>query len=341
MEAKRELILELHKKGKRNIEIFNLLKAMNINKRLIERTLARYRKTNSVTPARKPGKKRSIRTKANIKKVRERIRRNPAQSMRKIARDLKLPKSSVHEIATKDLQLKAFKKQKVHGLTSVQKQARIQKCKHLIRWHGDREILFSDEKLFLLQNSHNQQNDRVWSVKLADAPKDKLAVERFQNVSSVMVWGAVSKRGKLPLHFVEKGVKINQDYYIEQVLKNHLLPHAHTLFGNNYFCFQQDSAPAHKGKRTQQWLKENLPDFISPSYWPASSPDLNPLDYSIWGYMLSKLGNIRHMNFGQFKCHLVKIWNEIPNELVSAACESFPTRLRKVVKEKGERFELD
>lgn len=61
-----------------------------------------------------------------------------------------------------------------------------------------------------------------------------------------MVWGTLSKKGKLPLYFVEKRVKINADYYIEHVLKNHLLPHAKALYKNDYFLFQQDSAPAHK-----------------------------------------------------------------------------------------------
>jgi hypothetical protein len=58
--------------------------------------------------------------------------------------------------------------------------------------------------MVLLQDYHNQQNDRVWSVSLADASKEKLFVERFQNVSRVMVWGAISRSGKLPLHFVKK-----------------------------------------------------------------------------------------------------------------------------------------
>ncbi|CAF4636573.1 unnamed protein product, partial [Rotaria magnacalcarata] len=40
--------------------------------------------------------------------------------------------------------------------------------------------------------------------------------------------------------------------------------------------------PAHKAKSTQQWLVDNCPDFIRSEERPASSPDLNPLDYSIW-----------------------------------------------------------
>lgn len=36
-----------------------------------------------------------------------------------------------------------------------------------------------------------------------------------------------------------------------------------------------------KARTTQQWLQDNLPEFISTDYWPAASPDLNPLDYKL------------------------------------------------------------
>jgi len=44
-----------------------------------------------------------------------------------------------------------------------------------------------------------------------------------------MVWGAISPRGKLPLIFIVKGVKISQQHYLEAVLKRVLLPEAKKL----------------------------------------------------------------------------------------------------------------
>ena len=123
-------------------------------------------------------------------------------------------------------------------------------------------------------------------------------------------------------------------------MKAKLLPHAKALYGDSYFCFQQDSAPSHKAKATQQWLEENLPDFLTPSDWPASSPDLNPLDFCIWGYMPSKIRIQKNMTLVQFKAHLVKIWDDMPQEVVRAACASFDKRLKAVIKDKGERIEL-
>ncbi|QQP37132.1 Transposable element tcb1 transposase [Caligus rogercresseyi] len=42
------------------------------------------------------------------------------------------------------------------------------------------------------------------------------------------------------------------------------------------YTFQQDSAPVHKAKLVQSWLKKNVPNFWYFNIWPPNSPDLNP-----------------------------------------------------------------
>ena len=60
---------------------------------------------------------------------------------------------------------------------------------------------------------------------------------------------------------------------------------------SEYLIFQQDGAPAHRARETVELLKEVTPDFIQPSLWPPNSPDLNPVDYAIWGIMQEKVYN--------------------------------------------------
>jgi len=38
---------------------------------------------------------------------------------------------------------------------------------------------------------------------------------------------------------------------------------------------------AHRARKTVHLLTHETPDFITPSLWPANSPDLNPVDYQI------------------------------------------------------------
>src|SRR5688572_14627991 len=54
----------------------------------------------------------------------------------------------------------------------------------------------------------------------------------------------------------------------------------------NGFIFQQDRAPAHTSRLAQDWLEQHRPDFIKKNEWPPNSPDLNSLDFHVWGAML-------------------------------------------------------
>lgn len=199
--------------------------------------------------------------------------------------------------------------------------------------------MFSDEKLFTIEQHLNRQNDRVWSKTKSSVDADLLRVTRRQKPSSVMVWAGVTASGRTPLVFVPEGVKINAQKYQEIILEGCLKPWAQSHFGKKSFTFQQDSAPAHKARTTQAWLQANVPSFIKATEWPPNSPDLNPLDYSIWGILESKVCSARHKDLDSLKCALKKAWNEIPQEVVRASAESFNERLKLLIKSKGGYFE--
>ena len=79
------------------------------------------------------------------------------------------------------------------------------------------------------------------------------------------------------------GVKVNGQYYRDILLRRYLLPDIKQY--SDYFTFQQDGAPAHRAHETVELLKVKTPDFIPPNLWPPNSPDLNPVDYKIWGVL--------------------------------------------------------
>jgi len=70
--------------------------------------------------------------------------------------------------------------------------------------------------------------------------------------------------------------KVDQNCYID-ILKTSLLPECRRLYPGNDFVFIQDSALSHRAKATQQFLRQNTPDFIAADEWTSYSPDLNPL----------------------------------------------------------------
>lgn len=342
MKENRIIVKRYFEAGKSPAEIFNIVKTLGINRRFVNRTVNRLRETGSIEDLPRSGAPRTARTKKRIKVIRERIRRNPKRSQRKLAKDLKISTRSVGRIIKNDLGYKPYKLRKQHGLSASQVEDRRNRCPVLLARHDDRDvknIIFSDEKLFVAEQRPNFHNDVIYALSVEDIPEELRTVNRFQKPNSVMVWGAVCDKGKLPLKFVEKGVKINQKYYMDEILDTHMKPWADLLYGQDQWTFQQDSAPAHKGKLTQEWCRQNCPDFISAQDWPPSSPDLNPLDYCVWGVMEERVNATIHRSLKSFKAAIEKEWDRLPLIYVRAAIAAWRSRLRKVVKRKGLRFE--
>src|SRR6218665_2102879 len=98
-----------------------------------------------------------------------------------------------------------------------------------------------------------------------------------------MVSVAASKLGCTELLFMEPGVKVNGEYYRNVLLMEKMLP-AISRMSSDFLIFQQDSVPAHRAKDTIALLRRETPSFIGQELWPAAnSPDLNLVDYKIWG----------------------------------------------------------
>ncbi|KAG7204694.1 hypothetical protein KM043_005108 [Ampulex compressa] len=64
-----------------------------------------------------------------------------------------------------------------------------------------------------------------------------------------------------------------------------------TAFQEQRSVPQHDSAPAHKAKTTQEWLRRNAWEF----HLSSGSLDVNPLDYKLW----SELQNVARRTAGR------------------------------------------
>jgi len=77
-----------------------------------------------------------------------------------------------------------------------------------------------------------------------------------------------------------------------------LLP-AIRSFAGDMFVFQQDNAPAHRARDIVELLRRETPQFISPGIRPANSPDLNPVDYRVWGMLSRARASSTNPRYGQ------------------------------------------
>jgi len=94
-----------------------------------------------------------------------------------------------------------------------------------------------------------------------------------------------------------------------------------------------------KAKTTQEWLRRNVPAFISAKDWPSGSPDLNHRDYKLWAVLEDMACQKRDNNLDSLKRYLVKAASEIPLETMRAAIAEWPESLKACVEAEGGHFE--
>ena len=65
--------------------------------------------------------------------------------------------------------------------------------------------------------------------------------------------------------------------------------------------YLQDSVPSHRAKVTEQFLRQNTPDFIAADQWASYSPDFNPLDYCISDILQDLVYEGRRLSFASLQ----------------------------------------
>jgi len=319
------------------------------NRGALNSLLLKLRKTGSINRQKGSGRPKSVRTDKNVAAVQDLVlsQENQPQthrSTRQISRETGISLTSVRRIIHNDLMLRCFKKRRAQELSAANSDARLSRCKQLLKQYSESYvdfIWFTDEKVFTVATPRNPQNDRVYAP--AASRKREVVPERLLRMhstfsQSLMVSVGVSKLGRTDLSFVQPGVKINGAYYRDVLLMQELLPVIRDIAGD-FFVFQQDGAPAHRARQTVGLLQQETPAFIPPELWPPNSPDLNPVDYKVWGEMQQRVYQTKVRNVNELKERLITVWNEFGQSVIDDAIDEWRKRLRACVRARGGHFE--
>jgi len=93
---------------------------------------------------------------------------------------------------------------------------------------------------------------------------------------------------------------------------------------------------------TIQWIFTfHCTDFIAKYEWPPNSPDLNPLDYHVWGAMLQAFHKLhsKPKTIPDLKSALQQIWHDLPQTTLNKAINDFHKRPNARASAGGGHFE--
>ena len=112
----------------------------------------------------------------------------------RIALGMEISRRSVSRIVKNDLGMKSLKRKNMHFITPQIRQKRTVRSKGLLVRHavnGADNILFSDGKLFTIEEAVNSQNDRIIASSVSATTEKVRCIYRIKKPLSVMVCAGV------------------------------------------------------------------------------------------------------------------------------------------------------
>ena len=300
----------------------------------IKNYVTKFEKNGSVANSTKVFATRVERRETAKNRVAALIKENPRLSTRKLGCDADISHGLARLILRDDLMLYPYSVHVRHELKAADYARRL----NFADWVVNKaqiphdSIVCTDEAWFCLTEAANKQNDRLW---LDSTPED--AIEAPLHDQKVMVWCAISASKLYGPYFFE--TTVNGDVYLDMLRKFFWPKISRTRDYKSYY-FQQDGATPHWATNVVEWLTEKFDDkFIDKSMWPARSPDLNPCDYFLWGYLKSKVYRPIPKTIEELKANIVRECKNIDKTFLNNTFLNFKKRCNLVIDANGGHFE--
>ena len=204
-----------------------------------KRIIERFRDTGHTRPRTPPG---PVQTRSgDIARVKQYFENNSMKQLRKASRDLGMSKTTIWRILRVDLKWKSYKPSIGQVLTEADKARRLTACQWFLNQSEDffeKQVIFSDEKYFVLQQGPNKQNDQTW------APINPHIFEacKIQGGKKAMCWTGLVD-GKVLGPFWLEG-SMDAGVYRE-LLEDFVWPAVRGFASRKQVWFMQDGATPH------------------------------------------------------------------------------------------------
>jgi len=301
---------------------------------VIKNIISHFEKTGSVVYSAPKPKELSQKRVDARNQLKTMISENTSLSTRKAASAIGVSRYLIISILHDDLHLKPYRTREWHKLETHDYERRVNFATWFLSLHRSVKfyMLCCDEAYFFLTPTINKQNTINW---LPERPAEGIEVPLYDQ--KVLVWCAISAEGIIGPYFFEESV--NQHNYLTMLQTYFWRRHVQTPDYAKYY-FQQDGATPHTADTVQNWLREKFSKkFVDKKMWPPRSPDLNPCDYFLWGYLKSVVYNPLPKTLDDLKANITREIKKISKETLKNTFLNFEKRCQFILTAEGGHIE--
>lgn len=301
------------------------------------RVVSSFKGTGSIQDQRKSNGAKPL-SEVKINLIKDHFEANPKTSLRISSRDMNIPRATIQKTLKKTLKFKPYRATLVQTLTAEHRLRRKQACLNFMQMDPgwQRKIIFSDEKWFSLKPHPNRKNDVYWSP----VNPTNIKEVRDQGVSKVMAWVGIVDGQVLPITWFDGSV--TGEKYLD-MLENKVWPAIKGVASKNKYWFQQDGARVHTTNDCLAFLQDKFQGRVISNrldfFWPAKSPDLNPLDFYFWGVAEARVQKEKPKTIMELKSVVENFVAEISKEVLWSVADNFIKRAKMCHENDGGHFE--
>lgn len=313
-----------------------------ITKSTVYKTVIRFEETGSVKDRQRSGRPKTATNQEKSLEVCLNIVENVHTSVRKVAQQLGISKSSVHNVLMAN-NFHPYKMILTQELLEDDFDRRLEFCEEMMkRIDENGQFTFwtclSDESTFQLNGEVNRHNMRYWSNENPHWMRES----HTQYPQKLNVWAGILCNQIVGPFFINGN--LTGEKYVN-LLNNQIIPEIQrivgVMFGNTWF--QQDGAQCHFALIVRQLLNNLFPGkWIGRRgaiEWPPRSPDLSPLDYFYWGYLKNRVFETQPADLNELRDRIVQCSNSISPEILQKVIDDFYIRLGHCQAVEGHQFE--
>lgn len=302
---------------------------------VIMNIISNFEKTGSVGHVPPKPKNPSEKREAAKIQVENMVSELSSLSIRKASSALGVSSTLVYHILHDDLHLKPYKFHQWHQLLDPDYEKRVKFATWFLKLPPSAKMYMfcSDEAYFYLTLSLNNQNNRLWSQS-----QPMQGVEYPLHDQKILVWCAISANRVFGPYYFEETV--NKENYLE-MLKEFFWPKVLRTAEYEKYHFQQDGARPHTAAIVQTWLKGKFgKKLVDKDLWPPRSPDLNPCDFYLWGYLKSVVYNPLPKTLDDLKANLEREIKKIPKNVLNSVFFNLEKRCELIISAGGGHIEI-